>query len=187
MNFGGSRLGFWYRPATAPGPGTVLGFDGRPDPTQGASYTVLNHAGNNIGPGYLSISFSGQGVVTPFNSVGVGIDGTEVADNMYTRWFTPPGDLSDSYEIRLASITNIVGGTNRTAFSDFTGVKINPTAFSTAWFPLSTPQTITIYLNNSSNANSFVGMTITAEIAVAGTHTPSTVGAFTIQLGAAPV
>jgi hypothetical protein len=149
----------------------------------------VNQETNNIGPGEVRLTFTPFGTVTVFANCLSGVPGTITDDEMYDTWFTPSGGTPGlSYDIRISAISG--GVPARTSFSDFTGVKVtnqpNPPPFSTAWFPLSSNQSTSVYLNANSLNTSHISLIITFEIALAGTGISIYSGTGQLRMGDEP-
>jgi hypothetical protein len=155
----------------------------------GGAYGLVNQESRNIGPGEVTLTFTPFGTVTIFGACTNGVSGTIVDDEMYTTWFTPSGGTpGTSYDIRISAINGAVPA--RTSFADFTRVKVtnqtNPPPFSTSWFPLSSNQSVSVYLNANSLGTSRIVLMITFEIALAGTGTSIYSGSAQLRMGDEP-
>jgi hypothetical protein len=172
---------------TAAPPSGTVEFVGTLNPSPGVgAYGLVNDQSNNIGPGEVRLTFTPFGTVTVFSACLSGVPGTIVDDEMYNTWFTPSGGSPGlSYDIRISAVSGAVPA--RTSFSDFTGVPVtnqtNPPPFSSAWFPLSSNQSVSVYLNSNSLGTSHIALTITFEIALAGTGVSIYSGTGQLRMG----
>jgi len=160
-----------------------------PGPGVGA-YGLVNDQSNNIGPGEVTLTFTPFGTVTVFSSCLNGVLGTITDDEMYNTWFTPSGGSPGlSYDIRISAINGAVPA--RTSFADFTRTVVtnqtNPPPFSSAWFPLSSNQSVSVYLNSNSLGTSRIALTITFEIALTGTGVSIYSGIGQLRMGDEPI